>query len=210
MKAKSFKYWITQELHNFFGIDRDFNLSLLSEWLSSDEPISDVEKQRLEEMRLNAVAKIDYWNEEELKMKFLSPLIELVNFEGKKYRTFFDRPISVEVKEIRLFGKIDMFVANGFQNPENPYFCIHEYKQENNRDGDPKGQLLAEMLAVQALNQDERPIYGCYVLARNWYFVVLKDKKYGVSDAYVSTQDDIYQIFKFLRFVRNYIDKMNI
>jgi hypothetical protein len=209
MKSKSFKYWLTQELHNQFGIDRDFNSTLLNDWLSSDEPMNDTEKQRLEEMRLNAVSKIDYWNEEELKMKFISPLIELVNFEGQKYRTFFDRPISVEVNNIRLFGKVDMFVANGFQNPESPYFCIHEYKQENNRDGDPKGQLLSEMLAVQALNQNERPIYGCYVLARNWYFVVLKEKTYAVSDAYVSTQNDLFQIFKLLRFIKTYIDKIN-
>jgi hypothetical protein len=66
------------------------------------------------------------------------------------------------------------------------------------------------MLAVQALNNNANPIYGCYVLARNWYFVVLNGKKYSVSQPYISTlQDGILQIFKMLRYVKTYIIEQN-
>jgi hypothetical protein len=210
MKSKSFKYWKVQELHQSFGIDQVFDMDIMENWLKVENDVTNLELQVLEELRKRASYKIDYWNEEELKMNFIGPLIQLINFDGKKYRAFFDRPISVEIHGIRLFGKIDMFVANGFQEPENPYFCIHEYKQENNRDGDPKGQLLSEMLAVQALNADEKPIYGCYVLARNWYFVVLNKDKYAVSEPYISTQQ-VYleRIFKMLKFIKSIIELTN-
>jgi hypothetical protein len=210
MKSKSFKYWKTQDLHKEFGIDQVSELETMSQWLTTECLISVVEHQLIEELRARAANRIDYWNEEELKMNFIGPLVQLVNYDGKKYRVFFDRPISIEINGIRLFGKVDMFVANGFQEPENPYFCIHEYKQENNRDGDPKGQLLSEMLAVQALNQNNQPIYGCYVLARNWYFVVLQDKFYAVSEPFISTQERyLIPIFKMLRYIKSYIEAIH-
>ena len=45
--------------------------------------------------------------------------------------------------------------------PKIPYFCLHEYKQENRRDNDSLGQLLIGMVAAQAKNADDLPIYGC-------------------------------------------------
>jgi hypothetical protein len=210
MKSKNFKNWQMQELHQSFGIDNTFMLDDLTDWLSSQETITELEIKDLEKLRQKAFKNVDYWNEEELKMNFIAPLIQLVNFDGNEYRAFYDRPLSTEINGIRLFGRVDMLVANGFQNPQNPYFCIHEYKQENNREGDPKGQLVSEMLAVQALNNNDNPIYGCYVLARNWYFVVLNGKKYSVSQPYISTlQDGILQIFKMLRYVKTYIVEQN-
>lgn len=146
-------------------------------------------------------------------MMFIGQILELVNIKGENFRTFYDRSINVNVNSIQLSGTLDMVVATGFQVPKNPFFCVHErnaarYKQELKRDGDPKGQLLVEMIALQAINQSENPIYGCYVLGRNWYFVVLKGKQYAVSDAFVATQEDIYLIFKMLKKVKEYIIEM--
>jgi hypothetical protein len=206
MKAKSFKYWTTQELHIQFGISKKATSPLFDEWLASDEPISADEGKTLETLRLDLLENADYWNEEELKIKFIGQVVELANLRGNGFRTFYDRPISAIVNGTKLFGKLDMFVASGFQNPIQPFFCVHEYKQENNRDGDPKGQLLAEMLAVQALNKNDKPIYGCYVLGRNWFFVLLQNQYYAISDAFVASQKDIMQIFKLLKKVKQYIE----
>lgn len=209
MKTKSFKHWLTQELHEQFGLVRNFDISLLKDWLDSQEFITNQEKERLEELRLALSENAEYWNEEELKIKFIGQVVELVKISGDDFRTFYDRPISSVLNEIPLFGKVDMLVATGFQIPTKPFFCIHEYKQETKKDGDPKGQLLAEMLAVQTINADKKPIYGCYVVGRSWYFVVLKNTQYAVSSAYDATQvDDLFRIFQILRNIKTRIEQM--
>ena len=48
-------------------------------------------------------------------------------------------------------------------------------------------------------------MYGCYVIGRNWFFLVLNGTEYAVSDAFVATQTDIYQIIAILRQVKTYI-----
>jgi hypothetical protein len=208
MRAKSFKYWITQDLHEQFDLKVLPSSSLLDEWLSAQSIITKEETARLEELRQNLLQNADNWNEEELKMMFIGPLLESVKIKGENFRTFYDRSINVNVNDIPLSGTLDMVVATGFQVPKKPFFCVHEYKQELKRDNDPKGQLLVEMIALQAINQSENPIYGCYVLGRNWFFVVLKDKQYAISDAFVATQEDIFAIFKMLKKVKEYIIEM--
>ena len=58
-------------------------------------------------------------------------------------------------------------LAKGKMIPKIPYFCLHEYKQENRRENDPLGQLLIGMVTAQAKSEGELPIYGCYVSGRN-------------------------------------------
>ena len=206
MKNKSFKYWLTQELHETFGLVRLPLSPLLDAWLSATEPITEAEQTRLEQLRTNLLANADYWNEEELKVKFIGQLLDLVQLEGPAFRTFYDRPLTATVNTIRLYGTVDMVVATGFQIPTEPFFCIHEYKQEGRREGDPKGQLLAAMLVAQTLNTPHHPVYGCYVLGRNWFFVVLTGSDYAISDAFVATQSDLKTIFQALRFIKRQIE----
>jgi hypothetical protein len=87
-----------------------------------------------------------------------------------------------------------------------PYFCLHEYKQENRRDNDPLGQLLIGMVAAHAKDSSELPFYGCYVSGRNWFFVLLDDDKYCVSDAYVATSEDISKVFAIMKKCKLLVD----
>jgi hypothetical protein len=206
VKNKCFKYWLTQELHEQFGLVRLSASPLLDTWLTAIEPVSETEQTLLEHLRVVLLANADYWNEEELKIKFIGQLLDLVPLEGPTFRTFYDRPLSATLNGIRLYGTVNMVVATGFQIPTEPFFCIHEYKQEGRREGDPKGQLLAAMLVAQALNTPKHPVYGCYVLGRNWFFVVLTGTDYAISDAFVATQNDLMTIFQALRFVRRQIE----
>jgi hypothetical protein len=213
MKSKSFKYWLTQEIHQEFQLNRELKHDILDEWINSTSSINDAEQMRLDELKNNLMLNAEYWNEEELKIKFIGPLLDLVKFDDEKIRVFYDRPLTAQVSGITLSGTVDMMVATGFQIPSKPFFCIHEYKQENKRDGDPKGQLLIGMIAAQAINNSEnlyinKPVYGCYVLGRNWFFMVLQDKKYSVSNGFDASQEDIFQIFKMLRSIKERIFKM--
>ena len=56
------------------------------------------------------------------------------------------------------------------------------------------------MLAARAFNGIEYPLYGCYVVGRNWFFVVLEGSMYAESDEYsASNEEDMLQIFSTLR-----------
>lgn len=61
------------------------------------------------------------------------------------------------------------------------------------------------MLVARHLNDYQFPIYGCYVVGRNWFFMILQNNEYAVSDAFVATQEDIYQIVAILRKIKEYI-----
>ncbi len=104
-----------------------------------------------------------------------------------------------------LHGKVDFMLAQGRQEPRQPFFCLQEYKQENRRDNDPRGQLLAAMVAAQANNVPDLPIYGAYVSGRNWFFVLLEGTEYTVSPAYDAAQEDVFQVFAILSECKNEI-----
>jgi hypothetical protein len=207
MTAKSFKYWETQDLHEQFGLVRLKNSDKLNDWLSVQNEILSEEITQIEVLRKRLSQNANFWNEEELKIRFIGPFLEIVNLSGEDYTLFYDRPMSAYIDNIKLSGKVDMVVATGFQKPKKPFFCIHEYKQELKKDSsDPLGQLLSEMLVAQKLNDNNQIIYGSYVLGRSWYFVILEGHEYAVSDVFPATQqDDILKIFSILREVKKFI-----
>lgn len=108
------------------------------------------------------------------------------------------------INDIVIGGWVDYMLATGRQKPIEPYFFLHEYKQELKGNSDPKGQLLAELLVSYHLNKHKEMLYGCYVVGRNWFFVVFDGENYAVSDAFVATQD-IYQIIAILKKVKDFI-----
>ena len=140
-------------------------------------------------------------------MFFIGPLIELTNLETDSFKAFTQRSLSAKINGIEVSGRVDFMIAKGIKTAKPPYFCIHEYKQEIDFEGDPLGQLLIAMLASQTLNENKFPILGAYILGRNWFFVVLEDNQYAISDAYVATSKDIFQIFAILQKSKEIIER---
>jgi hypothetical protein len=160
-------------------------------------------QNQLENIAKKSYLNIENWTEQELVMKHISPIINLIDYSSEEYNSFADRTFGYQFEELRLNGAMDFLVATGRGTPRTPYFCLHEYKKEQNFEGEPRGQLLAEMLVAQALNRDAKTrfetIYGCYIVGRNWFWVILKDKEYAVSRAYDSTRiGDLSEIYLIL------------
>ena len=63
------------------------------------------------------------------------------------------------------------------------------------------------MLVGQTQNEDNLPIYGCYVVGRNWFFMTLEDKNYAISKAYSADDEDIFEIVKSLKSLRSILFK---
>lgn len=64
------------------------------------------------------------------------------------------------------------------------------------------------MLVAQTLNPHQHPIYGCYVKGAVWYFLVLQDKQYMISNGYVATRDDLFDIFRVLKALKQIVIRL--
>ncbi len=207
---KSFEQWQYEELELTFGLERLYEYEPLQAWLTEKCELVEPLKSQLERLRQELVYGADAWNEDELKFFFISPVIHLVDFTSKKFRAFTQRPLAakkmdVRGNEVELKGRVEFVVAIGKQNPREPFFFLHEYKPEKRRDTDPLGQLLAAMLAARELNPVKHTLYGCYVIGRYWYFVILDGDKYAVSQSFDATQDDIFNIYCILKACKGYV-----
>jgi hypothetical protein len=55
------------------------------------------------------------------------------------------------------------------------------------------------MLAAQAINQDQQPIYGVYVIGRLWYFAILHGREYAISLPFDSTKAELWDIMRLMK-----------
>ena len=194
-RYKSFEKWKAQEVENEFGLKSRLNSDTLKTLLQHDASFSDYEKSEIEMLRAQLLLMIASWNEYDISIMFIGPLLKLVNTQNRTYRTFFNHYLTAKLKGKDISGRVDGMLARGWQIPDKPLFFMQEYKSESGPNGDPIGQLLIEMVTAQALNNEpEEPIYGCYIIGRNWFFVVLENGKYAISKAYDATETDIYDI----------------
>ena len=185
VKNKSFEQWLYEDVERAFGLTRLFAHSFFDTLKKQKATLTVHQAERLETLRVRLFENVDAWNEDEIKFLFISPLIDIVDYESAYYKVFTQRPMSVNYENgtKTTSGKVEFMLATGKQTPRKPFFFLHEYKQENRRDNDPLGQLLIAMVAAQLQNADEKPILGCYVSGRNWFFIIVDGKEYAVTDA---------------------------
>lgn len=177
----------------------------LREWLQgATAPPPDIQEQ-LAALQQKLTASVLVWNEEELKVKFIALLLNMVEYDEGLYQSFWEREIRATVQGLPIAGVADLVVAQGRFAPRRLFFCLHEYKKEREQSGDPLGQVLVAMLAAQQINENDQPVYGAYVVGRNWFFVVLKGQRYAVSLAYDATKDEIFAIYAILKHLKTII-----
>ncbi len=204
--AKKLKQYSEAELIKLFDLRRLVGNKahpLVNEWLTvSDTVLSHSEQEIFADILNDAVQNIHNWYEEDLKMRFIAFVLKLGHLnDTERYHPYFERTIAATIDEYYLKIKTDFMLAKGILNiPEVPYFHFQEYKRQTDPNGDPIGQLLEAMLIAQALNQGDKPIYGCYVIGKLWNFVVLHEKTYCISESYDCTKPEgLLQIIAVLR-----------
>lgn len=205
---RSFDTWTYEQVEDVFGITPIQSNSQFDSWLKSEDCMpNELEKKLLDNYRKLLLREVQNWNEDELKLFFIGPVLGLINFNTDTFKPFTQRTLSIDNGTASASGKVDFMLAKGKMIPKIPYFCLHEYKQENRRENDPLGQLLIGMVAAQAKNPNPLlPIYGCYVSGRNWFFVLLEGTTYCLSDAYVATSEAAYTIFAILKKCKFLVD----
>jgi len=201
MSAKKFQ-WNEGLVMDTFGLKKIYakDITILVDWISANEDLSDLDLVFLEKLRAKAEIKIEAWNEEELKMHYLSYIIGFANYndDDENYNVYFERPITAEVEGHKISVIVDLMIAQGvLEYIKKPYFCFHEYKRAKKNNDDPIAQVLLAMLAAR---ENNKPVYGAYIIGRNWYFMVLENKNFAVSEPFSCTgKEDLYSIISILR-----------
>jgi hypothetical protein len=181
----------------------------LREWLDYSFTLDEFEERSL--TYLHEQVKIDgkYWNEEELKIRFIGGLFTIANIDTpNRIKVFYERPLAASIQNHHLAVVTDCLVATPlkFNTPSKPYFFLQEYKKGRGEAKDPEAQMLLAMLIAQEKNQDGQPLYGSYVIGNNLHFATLMGKDYCTSPQYDATdKNDLLQIVFTLRNLKNII-----
>ena len=210
--AKKIKSYTENELKQMFGLKRlvgNNKMPLMQEWVSATATLNSGEQYLFDIITNDLPRKIMGWNEEMLKMNFISPLLILGHIlETEEYKPFYESAMEATVNDNFLKVRADMTIATGDSEiPEEPYFYFlqwesfgQEYKKVKEPKGDPTAQILEAFLIAQVKNKITRPLYGCTVYGREWEFFVMEGTTYCISNAYNCTDnDDLMKIIAILR-----------
>lgn len=192
-----------------FGIQTPETCPALTEWLESSGSLSDNETWLFD--RLYARTRLDsgYWNEEELKVKFVGALFEIVDFDTETLlKVFYERRLSATVNNHFLQVKADCLIARprARHSLKTPFFFLQEFKKRQGEKNDPEAQMLTAMLIAQELNGDGHTVYGGVLFGNIWQFATLTGQNYCLSDQFDATKrDNLLQIIFILRKLKKLI-----
>jgi hypothetical protein len=214
VKTYSFSKMRDKELKELFSIKKALDIDIFDNWFNNDIEISEEIKYFLEELILENRVFIDSYNEEDLKVHFIIPLLNKIKFKSieNNIRDFYETKLVYKTDDFVFSGTTDFLISKGLFETEKPYFFIQEFKRDEEY-GNPRPQLLSELISAVELN-DWTTIKGAYIVGSIWRFVVLEklgEKKYQyyVSQNFDSTKiEDLKDIYKNLVFVKNEIIEM--
>jgi hypothetical protein len=201
------------DLKKIFKLEREFDKSIFDNWFNSNLELSKDDTSFLEELLKKEIDFIQIYKEEDLKIKFLSPLLNRIDFKvGHKIRDFYEEILIYETEKFRFNGTTDFLISYGFEKAEKPYFFIQEFKKGVEY-SNPEPQLLAEMIAGLELS-NLKIIKGAYIVGAIWNFVILEkveraSYRYTISQNFDSTDlEKLKLIYKNLLFIKSEILEM--
>ena len=181
-----------QDLEKIVTIKKKLQKDKFKNWFSYKYEISKTDNIFLQTLIELHELYLPTYNENQLKMKFLSPILNKINFFFDDIKDWYDYPMSAIVNGTLLKGRPDFMVAKGSEIPQNPYFFIQEFKQIETI-ASAKDQLLAEMLAAMEINK-KTILHGGYIIGQDWKFVILEKLKNQNYEYFVSKQFDCLDI----------------
>ncbi len=199
------------ELKKLFTINKNLNKKIFEQWFDNKIEIDDLTERFLTNLLEDNKDLIDSYSEEDLKIKFIAPILNKIHFQdyGKNIRDFYELSLSYKTNQFILNGTCDFVVSEGLIESKKPYFFIQEFKRHEEY-SNPRPQLLAELISAVELN-NWRFIKGAYIVGGNWHFAILErlelhKYQYFISQQFDATKiEDLKSIYKNLLFVKNEI-----
>ncbi len=161
-KCYSFRKIRDKELHSLFDIKRKFEKDIFDSWFKNSISLSEDIEKFLKELLIEEADYIEIYDEEDLKMRFLSPILRKINFKGSDFRDFYNEKLVYETDSLSIAGEVDFVLAKGLEYSEIPYFFIQEFKRSEEF-SNPRSQLIAELICATELN-DFIQIKGAYII----------------------------------------------
>jgi hypothetical protein len=200
MIKSNFREWTSDRIDETFGTKQIHTHPVLDSWLAFEYELEGWEKKALDRVQSPLIIGAIGWNETELENKFISPMFMLAGVYGDNFGYFLERDLAATIDDYELSGRVDGLVASGVRNPKKPFFCLNEYKRLTDPDGEPQGQVLMAMLVAQHHNNTPTvPLHGCYIVGKDWYFMILVGKEYAISKIFTADDEGIYDIFRILK-----------
>jgi hypothetical protein len=179
----------------------------LREWEATEGKIEPMYEPSLEKARKNLELNSSKWNEEELKMKFISVVMNVSEVESSKLAVFYERPLEGTLQDYEFSIICDCMIGTSTAGgrPKAPYFFLQEFKKSKGDRIDAEAQALVAMLLAQKENNDNKVLYGAWLIGENWHFTTLYGREYCVSRQYVATNpDDLRKIIYLLQFFKKF------
>ena len=214
LKSYAFSKITAKQLKDLVEIKQKINDNIFNDWFAFEINFDNILIDFLSTLITKNKSLIKSYNEEDLKVKFIIPLLNKVDFLSytNEFRDFYELPLYYQNDKFIFNGTTDFVVSKGLFESQKPYFFIQEFKK-GQTDGYPEPQLLAELISAIELN-NETSMRGAYIVGAIWNFVILeklgKDKyQYFVSENFDSTKIvDLKGIYRNLVFVKEEIIEM--
>ncbi len=202
------------DLKKLVNIKENLSRNIFKTWFNQNIVINSETELFLKQLIDENEILIKSYKEEDLKIYFISPLLNKINFKSfeNEVRGYYEEKLTYKTENFIFSGTTDFLVSKGLTESEKPYFFIQEFKKAEEY-SNPRPQLLAELITGVELN-NWTFIKGAYIIGAIWNFVILeklgKDKyQYFISQNFDSTKiEDLKDIYKNLCVVKHDIFEM--
>jgi hypothetical protein len=183
------------------------NLAKFDEWFETPYQIKEQEVIFFGNLIQKHRTRMSFYMEEDLKAKFIIPILNLVDFMVAPISDWYGGSLSGMVNGVEIKGFADFMVATGIDQAKKPYFFIQEFKPSL-PDRNPEVQLLAELLIAMEKNKTTI-MRGGYIIGQFWKFIILEkigenQFEYFVSPAFDALKlPDLTQIYVILQAVKH-------
>jgi len=195
------------ELENLVDITQNIDQKKFDNWFNNNIDLNNEIVEFLSKLIEKEKSYINIYNEEDLKVNFIIPVLNQIFFKiNSNLRGFYEEKITYKTDRFIFNGTTDFLVSEGLRKPKKPYFFIQKFKK-GQTNAFPEPQLLAELISAVELN-NWSTIKGAYIVGAIWNFVILEkiqtDKyQYFVSQNFDSTKiEDLKFIYKNLLFIK--------
>jgi len=200
-----------KDIEKLVEIEEKLHKNRFDFWFNSEIKISQNTKIFLRKLINENSSLIDKYDEEDLKLYFLAPIFNHINFKSfeKEFRAFYNEKINYQTEKFILNGEVDFVLSLGLIKSKKPYFFIQEFKK-GIEFSDPRPQLIAELIAGLEISKLQE-IKGAFIIGSIWNFVILEKLgenkyQYFVSANFDSSKiEDLKLIYKNLAFVKKEI-----
>lgn len=202
------------ELRKAVRIKQNFSKDVFSPWFSDQPALKEDDIHFLTELLKKEFNFIRIYNEEDLKVKFIAPILNRIDFRdlAREIRDFYEEKITYKTDQFIFTGTTDFLISKGLEYSEEPYFFIQEFKR-GKESSYPEAQLLSELIAGIELSSCTA-MKGAYIVGAIWNFVIVEKLaehtyRFFVSVNFDSTKlDDLIGIYRNLLFVKEEITSM--